>query len=354
MQAAWTGGAADAAESKLRSAKKNLDDVHDRVVGVGTALSTFADELDVAIARMETARSIATSGGLTVSGDCVEKPAEPDAEATDGPVNAYNAKVTAWNSAVGHAEDGRAKETEAHSHLGDTLQKFTGDGFLEKLLEGLGFKPPSDLGVPGDVLWGVGGAGTGGGIAANWMIKGRYGIFQPRVNGQFASPSAFSAWQRGLMSGDDANWHALPNAAGTRDAWKTAGKWVGRAGSVASFGAAAWEQWEADVDDPSLDDTARVARSATVGATTAAGAWAGAEAGAWVGGAIGTAICPGVGTVVGGALGGLIGGFAGSELGGMVGDAVKDSAGKAADAVSDFAGAVGKGVGKVGKAIKFW
>jgi hypothetical protein len=48
-----------------------------------------------------------------------------------------------------------------------------------------------------------------------------------RVNGQFASPSAFSGWQRGLMSSDDANWHALPNAAGTRDAWMTTGKWVG-------------------------------------------------------------------------------------------------------------------------------
>jgi len=88
-------------------------------------------------------------------------------------------------------------------------------------------------------MWGLDRLGLAFSSASDWMIKGRYGIFQPRVAGQFASPGAFPAWERGLMSLKGDNWHALPYAASTRNAWATAGKWAGRAGAVVSFGTAA-------------------------------------------------------------------------------------------------------------------
>ena len=229
---------------------------------------------------------------------------------------------------------------------------------VKRALDKLGFVPPDGSDAPAGALWLLDKVGLAFSTSADWMIKGRYGIFQPRVAGQWASPNAFSAWQRGILSLSDSNWHARPYAASTRAAWSTAGKWAGRAGVVISFGTAAWDQWSQDADDPTLSTSERVGRSATVGATTAAGAWGGAWVGAQAGGAIGTMICPGVGTVIGGAVGGLIGGFVGSELGGMVGDAIKDGAGKAVEAVTDFvgdaAGAVGDAVSGLGDALTFW
>jgi len=325
---------------------------------MGRSLETFASELDVVRGSMADALATAVAGHLAVSGQTVHRPADQGPTPTDAEAAQHGVKVTAWNSAVAMAEGARVKETSAHESLGAALSTSTGDGWLEELLGKLGFSPPDHGGAPSAGLWGLDRLGLAFGSAADWMIKGRYGIFQPRIAGRFVSTSGLSAWQRGVMSFSDDNWHALPYAAGTRNAWATAGKWAGRAGVVVSFGTAAWDQWSSDADDPTLSTSERVGRSATVGATTAAGAWGGAWVGAEVGGAIGTMICPGVGTVIGGALGGIIGGFAGSELGGVVGDALKDAAGEATEAVTDFvgdaAGTVGDIAGDVGDALTFW
>ena len=355
---AWTGVGADAFVERLDTTRKNVDELTDRLEALGRAVESFAGELDVVRCAMADARATAVAGDLVVRSQTVLRPADQATTAADTEATKHAARVTAWNSAVAAAEDARIKETSAHEALATALAAAAGDGWLEELLGKLGFAPPDQLGAPAGGLWGLDRLGLAFGAAADWMIKGRYGTFQPRVGGQFASPGAFSAWQRGLLSLDADNWHALPYAAGTRNAWATAGRWAGRAGAGVSFGTAAWDQWSQDTDDPTMSTSERAGRSVTVGATTAAGAWGGAWLGAQAGGAIGTMICPGVGTVIGGALGGIIGGFAGSELGGMVGDALKDAAGEAAEAVTDFVGdaadAIGDVAGDLGDALTFW
>ena len=303
--------------------------------------------------RITQARQVASSAGVAVSGTQIVAPVAPEA-ASQGQVDAFNLKAEAWNEAVEIVDGARTKETEAHQNLAAGISKSTGDGWIEDLLERLGFLPPDFAdGIDiGSWLFGLGGLTFGAG--SGWMINGRYGVFQPRVAGRFGTTTGMGFWQRALASGDSANWHATPYGAASRGAWETAGKWAGRAGVVVTAAVAGWDQWQADADDPSLDTTDRVTRATTKGATTAAGAWAGAEAGAWAGGAIGTAICPGVGTVIGGVVGGLvggaIGGFAGSELGDAIMDPVTDAVGAAGDWIGDAAGDVGDFAGDVGDA----
>jgi uncharacterized protein YukE len=356
---AWTGGASEAFGAKIADVRSDADELESRVKAMSTALETFAGELTAVRDQIAGARERAAGAGLAVSADRIESPTEPGGEATDAQATAHEAKVTAYEEALSTVEEARTKEEAAHKELGKKLEAASGDGWIENVLEKMGFAPPDGAGGVQTSLWGLGLGGTAFGVASSWMIKGRYGTFQPRnAAGRFMSPSSMSRLQRGAASVFERNWHATPNAAATRGAWQTAAKWGGRAGVAVSFGTSAFSQWSEDADDPSLSTSEKVGRAGTVGVTTAAGAWAGAAGGAQLGGAIGTAICPGAGTVVGGAIGGLVGGFAGSELGGMAGDAIKDTAGEVTETVTDFAGdaadTAGDVAGDVGDAVTFW
>ena len=355
---AWTGVSGDAFVNRLNTTRKDVDELTDRVGPLGRALESFAGELDLVRSSMADARATATAGGLRVSGETVLRPADRAGTLSDAEAAQQAGMVAAWNSAIATAEYARVKETSAHESLATALTQAAGDGWLEELLGKLGFTPPDHGGALSAGFWGLDRLGLAFGSAADWVIKAGLGTFQPRIAGRFASPGAFSPWQRGVMSLSADNWHALPNAANARNAWATAGKWAGRAGVVVAFGAAAWNQWSDDADDPTRSTSERAGRAVTVGATTAAAAWGGAWVGAQAGGAIGTMICPGVGTVIGGALGGVIGGFAGSELGGMVGDALKDAAGEATEAVTGFVGdaanSIGGAANDLGDALTFW
>ena len=326
------------------------------------ALTDFAGELDVVKSRMAHARQVAGAGGVGVSGTKILRPVAPDVASqgadSEARVEAYNKRADAWNEAVEIVDGARHKEKEAHQNLADGIDASTGDGWIEDLMERLGFLPP-DFADGVDIAgWLVGLGGVGAGAGVGYLVNGRYGTFQPRVNGRFGSAAGMSFWERARAAGSEKNWHAKAYQAESRNAWSRAGKIAGHVGTAVTALTAGWDQWQADADDPSLNDVERGTRAATKGAATAAGAWAGGEAGAWAGGAIGTAICPGVGTVVGGVVGGVIGGAIGGFAGSGVGDVLMDPLADAADATADFLGDAGSAIGDaasdVGDALTFW
>lgn len=359
--ASWQGSAGTAFEGRVDSLMGDLRTLAGRLDVIEGALTDFAGELTVVEERMANARSLASTGGVTVSGTDILRPVAPEVVSQDQ-VDAHNARVEAWDEAVGIADGARTKENEAHERLGDKIKESTGDGFIENLLQRLGLLPPdfSDGDDIGAYLVGLGGLGLG--AATTYLVSSRYGRFQPRVNGRFASPHGLTFGERFRAGLRPDSFHANPHQAGVRGGWTTAGTWATRAGSVATAGFAGWNQWQADADDPSLSDVERGARATTVGLSAAGGAWAGAQGGAWVGGAIGTAICPGLGTAIGGVAGGLIGGAVGGFAGSEFGEAIMGGVGDATDATVDFIGDAGSAAadwtadtaGNVADAVTFW
>lgn len=198
----------------------------------------------------------------------------------------------------------------------------------------------------------------GAGASSNWMRKVGIGNWKPRgPDGRFITrPSG--RWAAAWSMRPESNWGAKPYQAGNYAKWGTAGKWVGRAGTVLSFGTAAFGQWNQDANDPTMSTTEKTARAGTMGLTTAAGSWGGAWAGAQGGALIGAAVGGPVGAVVGGLIGGFIGGGLGGMLGDFVGQQIIGPVGDFADwaggGISDAAGAVGDFAGDVGDALTFW
>lgn len=355
--ASWQGRAGASFETRAEAAGRDLAELGDRIRGLERALEDFAGELTAVASRMAQARSAGVAGGVAVSGESLVRPLAATG-LTPSEADAHQRKVDAWNEAVEIATGARTKEREAHQRLADGVSASTGDGFVTDLLQRLGFLPPdfADGDDIGAWLFGLGGLGFGAG--AGWLVNGRFGMFQPRVNGQFGTARGMSFWQRTWAATDPDNFHARAYQAASRNNWATAGRWASRAGTAVTAISAGWNQWQADADDPTMGDVEQGTRAATMGATTAAGAWAGAQGGAWAGGAIGTAICPGVGTVVGGVVGGVIGGAVGGFVGSEAGQAIIDPVGDAADAAADWAGDrlddAGETLSDVGDTLSFW
>lgn len=343
----WSGGAGEDFRDATRDIRTDLETAKSSLEGAAAALETFAGELEAAKAKMQSARAVALEAGLSVGESTVTEPPRPADGADDATVEAYNTKIEAWNTAVGHHDDGRTKEEEAHTGLASGMRTALDVSWIERVLISVGVLP--ETGADGVQMtgWGLGLAGTAGGVVAGWQINSRYGRFAPRgANGRWVSPSSLSRWQWGVRSMSGSNWVPKANQAATHARWSTASKWLGRAGGAVTFATSAYGQWTADADDPSLTDAERVGRTAWRGGTAAAGAWGGATAGA----AIGTAIFPGAGTVVGGLVGGAIGGFVGSEFGGATVDWVGDRVDDVWEGAKDVGGAIGDGV----KKLKFW
>ncbi|WP_139142508.1 hypothetical protein [Humibacillus sp. DSM 29435] len=231
-------------------------------------------------------------------------------------------------------------------------------GFWDDYLESSGLAPDDDA---GPLAWpGLIGANAllGLGATSDYMRKVGIGDWRPRgANGAYITRPT-GTWARAWSMRSDSTWVAKSNQAGNFAKWGTAAKWATRAGTVLSFGTAAFSQWNQDSGDPSMGTTEKAARAGTMGLTTAAGSWGGAWAGAQGGALIGAAVGGPVGAVVGG----LIGGFVGGGLGGMVGDfvgqqivgPVGDFAEWAGGGIADAAGAVGDFAGDVGDALTFW
>lgn len=234
--------------------------------------------------------------------------------------------------------------------------------FWDEYLEQSNVVPDGDAGIlawPGlitaNLMMGVG-------AASAWARQIQIGGFKPRgPDGRFISPQ-MGSWARAWAMGSDSNWGPKPYQAANYARWGTAARWAGRAGTVVSFATSAFSQWNRDADDPNMGTTERVARSATVGTTTAAaswgGAWAGAQGGALVGAAVGGPVGAVVGGVIGGFIGGGLGGMAGDWIGQQIAGPVGDFAAWAGDGisegVSDAADAVGDFASDVGDAVSFW
>lgn len=354
----WEGPAGEGFRDATRETAGDLTELQARVTRLSGALTDFAGELTAVRAAMADARGVASAAGLSIVGDTIQPPQEPGGDLTPAQADAYNAKVKAYNEAFGIASDARTREERAHHTVEQEAQQAAdADGWLTNLLQTLGFLPPDGMDPVTGASWGLGLGGLAFGSATAWMIKGKYGIFQPRnAEGLWGAVGGrgMSFWQRaGAAVGED-NWHARATKAAVRGRWATAGKWASRAGYAVTAATAGYNQWQADADDPTLATDERIGRATTMAATTTAGAWAGAEAGAWAGGAIGTAICPGVGTVIGGAVGGLVGGFVGSSAGEWVGDQLLDVGEEVGDKVGDFVSGAGDVASDVGDALTFW
>lgn len=355
VDGAWTGMAADAAAVRLAAARDSASTLESRASSARDALRTFADELTVVIDRMSGIRDDAAHGGLVTGTTSVSAPHEPGADPTPEETARYDRLLALYRDLRDRAFEARDLERAAHDRLARAVGDITADNALISFLKDAGLLPP-DWTAAGLGGFAAGSVLTGLGWRASWLTRVSLGRFAPRVNGAFAPIG--NGWFGNRWFGpntwralNDANWTARPYQAGSYARWSTAGKWVGRAGVVVSFGVSAYDQWQADADDPTLSTGERVARAGTVGATTAAGGWAGAWAGAQVGGMIGTAVGGPVGTVVGGAIGGIVGGVIGSGVGQAAGQWVVDQADEWGAAIGDAWDAAGDALADAGDAI---
>lgn len=340
----WEGPAAAAFLMDVGRTTRATEEISGKLGDVSSALTTFAGTLSQVKSGMDDARATAAGGGCTISGNVIQRPPDLSGEVSPTAAEAHERKVEAYNRAFTLAEGAREDERRAHETLQGSLEGATGPGFLERLAQDFGIWPKGD-GAGWNYAAALGLGGLGLGSYSAWATMWKYGRYQPTWGPFSALPRNHMArslwandplWRSMIRHGRDANYTARPGMSGARSMWSTTGKWVGRGGAVLEGGVSAYEQWQADADNPALNASERVARSGTVGATTGLGAWGGAVAGAQVGAAIGS-VFPGPGTAIGGIVGGAIGGFVGSQAGQAVGDFVKDEVGAAAHWAQDTA-----------------
>lgn len=369
LHTAWSGLAADAAIARLTKIRDSAATLGRRSNILASALPTFATALDDVRTAIDGARAAALAAGLRVTADGIFLP--PSTAAPDDPAAQQTeaGRERAFRAAAQAVAAARRAEAAAHAALLNAVAVVDGDDPFTWFLEKLGIiTPGTDVDDVG--WWLAGGLGTGFGVWADWRRRLGLGHFAPRgPDGRFVRVHKDAWWRHAMQAPDDRNWKARPYRADSYHATGTAARWVGRAGTVVAVGAAAWQQWEQDADDPALGDAERVGRAATQGVATGAGAWAGAAVGVKGGAVVGMAIGGPVGAVVGGAIGGLVGGAIGSSVGQAAGDAIKDWAGDATqvvaaaasdawDSIADVGGdalaAAGDGLANFGDALTFW
>lgn len=141
---AWVGDAGDGQRRRLTT----LADTADSVSGIASStagdLDTLATALQTAQSEMERARSVARTGGLTVTGTLVQAPGPAPASVGPLPADAtpaevaahdqgvaaiadHDAQVTAWNTTVGIAEGAQSGWAEALTSAAGTWQSNSGN-----------------------------------------------------------------------------------------------------------------------------------------------------------------------------------------------------------------------------------
>ncbi|MGH3720729.1 MAG: hypothetical protein ACRDRI_18160 [Pseudonocardiaceae bacterium] len=135
----WLGQGGDAFRDRMSPIATSTDQIADRTREVSQGLHAFADDLSTVHSRMDQARQVATAAGLTVNGDSIEAPQEPDhpvgfigpvAVPADDPryaatITTYQAQSAAYAEAAQTVSEARAIETAAHD---DLQRKFTSWG----------------------------------------------------------------------------------------------------------------------------------------------------------------------------------------------------------------------------------
>ncbi|MBA2550178.1 MAG: hypothetical protein H0V13_03805 [Nocardioidaceae bacterium] len=169
-----------------------------------------------------------------------------------------------------------------------------------KELEERFFGPPIDWDRSfSDQRWGA--IGTYFGIVAlvmsrywgDWLVKGRYGTFQPRGIPPGQVP-LLPFRERLRLAQDGDNFPPRPGFEAKQDWWKKFREHTLHGIVVLVGGVAAVGQWQRDTDRPDLSIVHKVIRSATSGLLTAAGLYYGGKIaytiGAYLGGATGILI----------------------------------------------------------------
>ncbi len=327
----WQGLAGENFRRYLKGSHADAEELDRKTCRAIQALEAFADQLDKVRTEMAQARHEAEVGGLTILGDDIQHPYPTDLPSlTPSPtltpepptIEPTDPKMQAYRDCEARVVYARGVEDRAHDDLRDMATDVARAPFLEHWARKVGLTPASS--EPADVaLWAGTAALFAAGGAADWASKVRYGGLYPLIDGTRVAAADLRWWQRFKPAFSAENWRAHRGMQTPYARWTATGKVLNRAGGVLAGATAAFDQWGADSDDPTMSENERVARAGAVGVTTGVGAYGGALMGAQAGAAIGS-IFPGPGTVIGGAVGGVVGGVIGSHVGQAAGAALID------------------------------
>lgn len=331
----WQGVAGENFRRYLEGAHGDAEDLDRKTCRAMWALEDFAGALDKVRGEMAQARQEAEVAGLVVVGDEITHPyptERPSPLAVRPPlvpepprIDETDPKMRAYRDCEARIAYARGLEDNAHDALRDMAADVAKAPFLEHWAVKVGLIPASS--EPEQVaLWaGNSGLFAAGGVAA-WATQVKFGGLYPVINGVRGSAADLASWQRMGASFRSRNWVPHSGMEAPYARWTATGRVLNRAGGVLAGATAAFDQWGADSDDPTMSENERVARAGTVGVTTGGGAYGGALMGAQAGAAIGS-VFPGPGTVIGGAVGGIVGGVIGSQVGQAAGTAIIDGLG---------------------------
>ena len=325
------GEAALSVSNSIDSAVSNCEDLVSDLKSYKNALTDFATAMSNVKADLEGIRSRATNGGLTVSGERIEKPtdsfpmgADPNNSAEVRAFGEEQEKLTLYKTLETDTSHIRDRETEARQAFADACTRITdGHPVTQAVVNTVGgiFAPDTKNGgwraAAGVGTWAVSRVDDGvkmvearglraSGANVTRTVGGKKVVFE-------AGGKGTRQWRHALNDAELSNWSVPKGAEGTKAAKAVdmarkvgsskAMKYASKAGTAVSFGVDAYQQWEKDSHNPSIGTVEKVARATTAGAGSAAGGWVGAQAGAAVGACVGGP----VGAVVGGAVGAAIG-----------------------------------------------
>ncbi len=130
----WQGQAGDAFRTRLQPVGQSVDTIASHTQTAAQALNSFADDLTTVKSRMNQARSIASSAGLTVNGTTIEEPTAPGPvqQSTAGAqpamtpqaaqaVRNYQTQQQAYQQVQQTVTEARTIETNAHNTLGQQM-----------------------------------------------------------------------------------------------------------------------------------------------------------------------------------------------------------------------------------------
>lgn len=328
----WQGVAGDGFRLYLKGAREGAEELEQKTQRGIDALVAFATELDKVCAEMAQARWEAEAAGLPIAGDeighpyPVEWPSLTETRTFTGgltpPVPDTDPKLEAYRACQDRVTDAREVEDRAHEALRDAAADLAHAPFLEHWARKVGLIP-TNSGPVQAASWAGNAALFVGGAVTGWATQVKYGGLHPLFNGARVPATDLIWWRRMGAAFSSKNWRAHPGMEAPYAKWTSAGKVLNRAGGMLAGATAAFDQWGADSDDPTMSENERAARAGAVGVTTGIGAYGGALVGAQAGAAIGS-VFPGPGTVIGGAVGGVVGGVIGSSVGQAAGTALID------------------------------
>lgn len=132
----WGGDAGEAFREHVRAGQDDADELSSSLTRTGSALTTFADDVDTVIATMTRARDVAAAAGLTVTPEGIEPPGpapvvttpstptSADLESLDPLLAAgeHERRVAAYTEAETTVAQARGDETAAHEALGRAVR----------------------------------------------------------------------------------------------------------------------------------------------------------------------------------------------------------------------------------------